>query len=257
MIATLFSVIGTPAFQKALAETAYAFSAGVAFAIVIGIPVGILMGKSRLAGRIAAALGECLSQRAADGAGAGADGAVRLRHEVDHHHDDAFRDLDHHPEFPRRRSPDQPVAGRNGPQLRRVAGGRVLQDLFLGGLAGNSGRRAHRRDPRREGRDHRPAADLDRRLRRVVRALFSQLPDVAFLGRADRALRAGLHDFGVPRLSRTPGVLLRRKAVTAALLPNRVWQGYPLPRRPSLPSQEPRKSASQPYSFFAAGALHG
>ncbi|AXI41861.1 ABC transporter permease [Sulfitobacter sp. SK011] len=45
---TLFEVIGTPAFQKALAETAYAFSAGVFFAIIIGIPVGILMGKSRL-----------------------------------------------------------------------------------------------------------------------------------------------------------------------------------------------------------------
>jgi NitT/TauT family transport system permease protein len=48
VIATLFSVIGTPAFQKALAETAYAFFAGVGFAIVIGIPTGILMGKSRL-----------------------------------------------------------------------------------------------------------------------------------------------------------------------------------------------------------------
>ena len=48
VIATLYSVIGTAAFQKALAETAYAFCAGVSFAIVIGIPVGILMGKSRL-----------------------------------------------------------------------------------------------------------------------------------------------------------------------------------------------------------------
>lgn len=45
---TLFSVIGTAAFQKALAETAYAFFAGVFFAISIGIPVGILMGKNRL-----------------------------------------------------------------------------------------------------------------------------------------------------------------------------------------------------------------
>jgi NitT/TauT family transport system permease protein len=45
---TLFEVIGTPAFQKALFETAYAFLAGVLSAIVIGIPVGILMGKSRL-----------------------------------------------------------------------------------------------------------------------------------------------------------------------------------------------------------------
>ncbi len=48
VIATLFAVIGTPAFQKALYETSYAFTAGVFFAIVIGIPVGILMGKSRL-----------------------------------------------------------------------------------------------------------------------------------------------------------------------------------------------------------------
>ncbi len=46
--ATLFEVIQTAAFQKALAETAYAFFAGVFFAIVIGIPVGILMGKNRL-----------------------------------------------------------------------------------------------------------------------------------------------------------------------------------------------------------------
>ena len=48
VIATLFSVLGTAAFQKALFETAYAFSVGVAAAILIGIPVGILMGKSRL-----------------------------------------------------------------------------------------------------------------------------------------------------------------------------------------------------------------
>jgi len=48
VLATLFEIIGTPAFQKALYETAYAFSAGVFAAIVIGIPTGILMGKSRL-----------------------------------------------------------------------------------------------------------------------------------------------------------------------------------------------------------------
>ena len=48
VLQTLFSVIGTPAFQKALSETAYAFSMGVVSAIVIGVPVGILMGKNRL-----------------------------------------------------------------------------------------------------------------------------------------------------------------------------------------------------------------
>jgi len=48
VLMTLFVVIQTAAFQKALYETAYAFGAGVFFAVLIGIPVGILMGKSRL-----------------------------------------------------------------------------------------------------------------------------------------------------------------------------------------------------------------
>jgi NitT/TauT family transport system permease protein len=48
VFSTLFSIIGTASFQKALAETAYAFIVGVVSAILIGIPVGILMGKSRL-----------------------------------------------------------------------------------------------------------------------------------------------------------------------------------------------------------------
>ena len=48
VMTTLFSIIGTPAFTKALGETAYAFSISVAIAIGIGIPVGILMGRSRL-----------------------------------------------------------------------------------------------------------------------------------------------------------------------------------------------------------------
>ncbi len=48
VIGTLIEVIQTTAFQKALYETAYAFIAGVFFAIIIGIPTGILMGKNRL-----------------------------------------------------------------------------------------------------------------------------------------------------------------------------------------------------------------
>lgn len=48
VIATLVSIIGTPVFVKAMSETAYAFGAGVFSAIVIGVPVGILMGKNRL-----------------------------------------------------------------------------------------------------------------------------------------------------------------------------------------------------------------
>ncbi|MCY3872669.1 MAG: ABC transporter permease subunit, partial [Rhodobacteraceae bacterium] len=48
VLATLYEIFGTPAFQKALSETARAFLAGVFSAVVIGIPVGILMGKNRL-----------------------------------------------------------------------------------------------------------------------------------------------------------------------------------------------------------------
>ncbi len=48
VFATLFSIIGTPAFLQALSETARAFLSGVFFSIAIGIPVGIFMGKSRL-----------------------------------------------------------------------------------------------------------------------------------------------------------------------------------------------------------------
>lgn len=49
VMTTLVALLPTPAFLNALGTTATAFLAGVFFAIVIGIPVGILMGKSRIA----------------------------------------------------------------------------------------------------------------------------------------------------------------------------------------------------------------
>jgi len=48
VLVTLYSMIGTPAFTKALTETGYAFFISIFIAITIGIPVGILMGRSRL-----------------------------------------------------------------------------------------------------------------------------------------------------------------------------------------------------------------
>ncbi|MEZ5923798.1 MAG: ABC transporter permease subunit [Hyphomicrobiaceae bacterium] len=48
VITTLAAIVGTPAFLKALTETAYGFGGGVAAAILIGVPVGILMGRTRL-----------------------------------------------------------------------------------------------------------------------------------------------------------------------------------------------------------------
>ena len=48
VIATLIEIADSPAFLKALSETSRAFITGVFSAVVIGIPVGILMGKNRL-----------------------------------------------------------------------------------------------------------------------------------------------------------------------------------------------------------------
>ena len=45
---TLLVIGGTPTFINALKETALAFSVGTLSAIVIGVPVGILMGKNQL-----------------------------------------------------------------------------------------------------------------------------------------------------------------------------------------------------------------
>jgi len=48
IFSTLMEIATTKVFLKALADTGYAFFSGTFFAIVIGIPVGILMGKNRL-----------------------------------------------------------------------------------------------------------------------------------------------------------------------------------------------------------------
>ena len=45
---TLIELVQTKVFQKALSETAYAFSVGIGASVLIGIPTGILMGKSSL-----------------------------------------------------------------------------------------------------------------------------------------------------------------------------------------------------------------
>lgn len=48
ILITLTEIIGTDAVLNALGETAYAFLMGIFYAVVIGIPVGILMGQNRL-----------------------------------------------------------------------------------------------------------------------------------------------------------------------------------------------------------------
>ncbi len=48
IFSTLLEIILTKPFIKALSETGHAFFLGTLFAILIGVPVGILMGKNQL-----------------------------------------------------------------------------------------------------------------------------------------------------------------------------------------------------------------
>ena len=60
------------------------------------------------------------------------------------------------------------------------------QGAAAGGAAGDPCRRAPARDPRRQGRHHRPAARVDRRLRRALAKLYGSRFDGGFLGAARR-----------------------------------------------------------------------
>ena len=45
---TFLEIAPTKVFIKAVSETGYAFLAGTFYAVVIGVPTGILMGKNRI-----------------------------------------------------------------------------------------------------------------------------------------------------------------------------------------------------------------
>ena len=93
----LVEIVGTGSFWDAMSITMRTFLWGSAIAIMVGVPVGILMGRVGRPRPHAAALGEHLHQRPALGARAGHHGAVRLRRDDDRPHRRDLRDLDHHP----------------------------------------------------------------------------------------------------------------------------------------------------------------
>ena len=102
VLATLYEIFGTPAFQKALSETATGISRRRVFCDRDRNSGGNSHGQEPADRRTAVTVGQHLSQRATDRPRPGPDGVVRFRHEVDHHHDRAVRDLDHHTECARR-----------------------------------------------------------------------------------------------------------------------------------------------------------
>ena len=88
--------------------------------------------------------------------------------------------------------------------------GALRQDHPVGGAARDPGRHPARADPRRQGRRHRPAAGLDRRLWRAVRDLLAQLPHDPVLGAHDHPVRLCAADCRADRARRGKSRLLRR-----------------------------------------------
>ncbi len=159
------------------------FCIGMALAIVAGVAARRADGPGQGGGQPARHVGQHVRQRAALGAGAGADDPVRHGRDDDHRHRLPVRGLDHRARHPGRRASTsrrrwstwRAASAPGAPRL-------YAQDHPVGGPAGDPGRHPPRLHPRRQGRGHRPAAGLDHRLWRAVRALFAQLPDGAVLG---------------------------------------------------------------------------
>ena len=209
VLVRMVEIVPTAAFMTALWVTGYAFVIGNVIAIVVGVPLGILMGRSVIADRIFLpwvnlflsapltalvpvimvlfGLGQTtiiltvvlfaiwiivLDARA--GVRSISPSLVEMAKSFGATRWQAFREIYVWAALPE-----------------------ILAGIRLGA------------DPRREGRHHRPAARLHRRLRRALQALRPALPDGAFLGGAARALRLRLPPRRRPRLARAPGRVLR------------------------------------------------
>ena len=158
IFARIIEIVPTAAFGDALWITGKAFILGNIIAIGIGVPLGVLMGRSDPCRPHLPALGQHVPVRAAVGAGAGHHGGVRRRPNHHRAHRGALRHLDRGARRAGGGEEHHAVARRNGPQLRGQPLPGLQQDLHLGGVAGNSRRHPPRAHPCGEGRGHRAIA---------------------------------------------------------------------------------------------------
>ena len=165
ILARIVEIVPTAAFGDALWITGKAFVLGNLIAIGVGVPLGVLMGRSILADRIflpwvnmflSAPLTALVPViMVLFGFGQTTIMLTVVLFAIWIIVLDAragVRDI----------SPSLVEMARSF-GANRLAG--LQQDLSLGGAAGNPRRHPARPDPRRQGRGHRPAAGLDRRLR--------------------------------------------------------------------------------------------
>ena len=182
VVMELGQVVGSRTFLNAAVLTLESFFSGIAIAIAIGVPLGVLMGRSASADKL---LGMWVNLFVSAplsalvpiimilfGMGQATIIVTVVMFAVWIIALDTRAGVKDVP----------PSLLAMAESLRRVASADHVQDHLLRGPAGNSRRHPPRRDPRREGRGHRTIAGLDPRARRTVRALFPQLPHGGVLG---------------------------------------------------------------------------
>ena len=167
IIARVVEIVPTPTFGEALLDHRRAFLIGNAIAIVVGIPLGVLMGRSVIADGSCCPGSTCSSPRRSSalvpvimvlfGLGETTIILTVVLFAI------WIIVLDTRAGV-RSISPSLVEMARSFGASRWQA---FTQDLHLGGAAGDPGRHPARRHPRRQGRGHRPAAGVDRRLRRA------------------------------------------------------------------------------------------
>ena len=79
VIAAGITIIPTAKFSAAVAISLRSFALGMALALLVGIPIGVLMARVAEPGQYPRPVGQYFHQRADLSAGAGADGADRHR----------------------------------------------------------------------------------------------------------------------------------------------------------------------------------
>ena len=211
VVAAGVAMLPTGKFQAAIGITLHAFVVGMAFSLVIGITIGVLMGRIR-------AVGDVLGMWVNIFESAPLTAIIPVLMAVlGFGHTTVIVTVFLFSVWVI--ALDTQVGVRQiSPSLvemaRSFGAGRVAalrQDPGVRGAAGDPGRRPPRPDPRRQGRGDRPAADRDHRRRRAVRAVLAQLPDGGVLGADHPGVRLRLRALRAGRVGRAQGRVLRRR----------------------------------------------
>ena len=182
VLAAAVDLVQTPSWQSATVTTLRAFVIGMALSIVVGVPLGILMGRVKIADDLLGMWVNIFSSAPLSaivpvlmilfGFGEKTIVAAVFLFAIWIIVLDTRAGVRHI-------SPSLIEMARSYGASRRAL---YCQDHPLGGTSGNPRRHPPRSHPRRQRRRHRPVARRHRRLRRAVRDLLAKLPHGRILG---------------------------------------------------------------------------